>query len=120
MSLEYNGVIMYVNETIYFNLFSRDGISDVTGQELEAGHPVGYSVILSQLRSVTRLPLGMTSTVFPFPVSGERDSSESKDNVTSLALASEVASEAIFNTKYLSKLLEGHEKCSKIAHRSPI
>ena len=27
----------------------RDGISDGTGRDLEAEHPVGYSVILSQL-----------------------------------------------------------------------
>ena len=34
---------------------SRDGISDATGQDLEAGHPVGYSVILSQLQTVTKV-----------------------------------------------------------------
>ena len=28
---------------------SRDGISDETGQDLEAGYPLAYSVILSQL-----------------------------------------------------------------------
>ena len=37
-------------------LLGRDGISDETGQDLEAGHPVGYSVILSQLQAVTRVP----------------------------------------------------------------
>ena len=41
----------------------RDDISDKTGHDLEAGHPVGYSVILSQLQTVTKVHCSQCSVI---------------------------------------------------------
>ena len=105
----------------------RDGISDATGQDLEAGHPVGYSVIFSQLQTVTRSALETTA---PVTQSAPTPSCHHRILLLSLTNLIRYTGKAFFARKrdcrmstFATQCLQAYlvlGKCSKIACRSLI